>query len=485
MPMSDGLDPADWEAFRAALHEAADAVVDDLAGVRDRPAWRPIPASVKEALADAPPPDGEPLTATYRRFRDLIAPYPTGNLHPRFFGWVHGAGTPAGVLAALLAAGMNANVGGREHAAVYVERQVVAWFAERFGFPAGASGILTSGTSMGNLLALVAARDAAPPGDGRLVAYAAAGAHDSLAKALGIAGLGRDALRTVAVDEARRIDVADLRRQLGADRAAGLRPFAVIGTAGTVDTGACDPLDALADLCREEGLWFHVDGAFGALAVLSERHAPLVRGIGRADSLAFDAHKWLQVPYATGCVLFRDEAAHRAPFASAPAYLGRAARGTAAGAPWFADYGLELSRPFRALALWFTLRHYGPRRLGEVIAGTCDLAAVLAARIAAADDLELLAPVALNVVCFRLRPAGVAEHELDRLNEAVAVAVQESGTAVPSTTRIGGTRALRVCIVNHRTRADDLDVLLTAVRTAGATIGKANGLESTETSALS
>lgn len=483
--MSDGLDPADWEAFRAALHEAADDVVDDLAGIRERPAWRPVPEAAKDALADAPPVDGEPLQATYDRFRELIAPYPTGNVHPRFFGWVHGAGTPAGVLAAMLAAGMNANVGGREHAAVYVERQVVAWFARLFGFPEGASGVLTSGTSMGNLLALVAARDAAGDGQGRLVAYAAAGAHDSLAKALGIAGLGRDALRPVAVDEALRIDLADLRRRIAADRAAGLRPFAAIGTAGTVDAGACDPLDALADLCAEEGLWFHVDGAFGALAALSERHAPLVRGIGRADSLAFDAHKWLHVPYATGCVLFRDEAAHRAPFASAPAYLGRAERGTAAGAPWYADYGLELSRPFRALALWFTLRHYGPRRLGEAIAGTCDLAAALAARVEAADDLELLAPVALNVVCFRLRPPGVPEAQLDRLNEAVAVAVQESGAAVPSTTRIGGRRALRVCIVNHRTREDDLDVLLAAVRRAGATIGTANGLESTETSALS
>ena len=483
--MSDGLDPADWEAFRAALHEAADAVVDDLAGVRERPAWRPIPDKVKDALTAAPPPDGEPLEATYARFRALIAPYPTGNVHPRFFGWVHGAGTPAGVLAALLAAGMNANVGGREHAAVYVERQVVAWFAGLFGFPAGASGILTSGTSMGNLLALVAARDAAGAGDGRLVAYAAAGAHDSLAKALAIAGLGREALRTAAVDDALRIDLSDLRRRIAADRAAGLRPFAVVGTAGTVDTGACDPLDALADLCREEALWFHVDGAFGALAALSDRHAALVRGIGRADSLAFDAHKWLQVPYATGCVLVRDEAAHRAPFASAPAYLGRAERGTAAGAPWYADYGLELSRPFRALAVWFTLRHYGPRRLGEAIARTCDLAAALGQRIAAADDLELLAPVALNIVCFRLRPAGVAEQGLDRLNEVIAIAVQESGAAVPSTTRIGGKRALRVCIVNHRTREDDLDVLLGAVRAAGATIARANGLESTETSALS
>ena len=450
--------------------------MDYLASVRERPAWQPVPERVKAELAAPPPAAGEPLDETYARFTELILPYATGNLHPRFFGWVHGAGTAAGVLAELLAAAMNANVGGREHAAVYVERSVVTWFAQLFGMPARTSGVLTSGTSMGNLLAVVAARDAALGPSARadgiagapLTAYASAGVHDSVPKAMRIAGLGTGALRTIAVDAQLRIDLAALRARIHADRAAGARPFLVVATAGTVDAGAFDPLDALADLCAREGLWLHVDGAFGALAVASPAHAHLVAGISRADSLAFDAHKWLQVPYAAGCVLFRDETAQRAAFASAPAYLARAERGTAAGAPWFADYGLELSREFRALKIWFALRHHGIDRLGESIARTCALAASLAATVTASDDLELLAPVALNVVCFRVRRPGLDEAALDRLNEAVAVAVQESGDAVPSTTRIGGKRALRVCIVNHRTRADDLDVLLAAVRTAAA-----------------
>ncbi|MDB5073074.1 MAG: cytochrome ubiquinol oxidase subunit [Candidatus Eremiobacteraeota bacterium] len=507
--VNDGsLDPADWDRFRRLLHEAVDGVVDDLAGVRDQPAWRPVPDTVKAALREPLPRGGEPLETTLARFDELIRPYPTGNRHPRFFGWVHGAGNAAGVMAELLAAGMNANAGGREHAAVYVERAVVAWFAELFGFPHDASGILTSGTSMGNLLAVVAARDAAlrriageaPPNESRahdgarpngaaapgdddpretgiagtpLTAYAAFGVHDSVAKALRIAGLGTRALRHAGTDETPSMDPAELRERIAADRAAGQRPFLVIATAGSVDTGAFDRIDALADLCAAEGLWLHVDGAFGALAIASPAHAHLIRGIDRADSLAFDAHKWVHAPYAVGCVLFRDERAHRAAFASEPAYLGRAERGTAAGSPWYADYGLELSREFRALKLWFTLRHYGIDALGASIAHTCDLAAALANRVQEADDLELLAPVVLNVVCFRYRTPGRDEPALNRLNDAIAIAVQESGAAVLSTTRIGGKRALRACIVNHRTRDSDLDAVLHAVRIAARDAGAA------------
>jgi aromatic-L-amino-acid decarboxylase len=475
----ESLDPDDWEAFRRTLHQAVDGVVDELATLSDGPAWQPVPPAVKTALREPLPRGGEPLEATYARFAELIAPYATGNRHPRFFGWVHGAGTPAGVLAELLAATMNSNVGGREHAAVYVEREVIAWFIELFGFPAaGASGILTSGTSMGNLLAVIAARDGALGstartaglGGARLTAYAGAGAHDSIAKAMRAAGLGEDALRLVPVDERFAVDAGTLRERIAADRAAGAQPFLAIATAGSVDVGAFDPIDALADVCASEGLWLHVDGAFGALAVASPAHSHLVTGIDRADSLAFDAHKWLHAPYAVGCVLFRDERAHRAAFASNPEYLARADRGTAAGAPWFTDYGLELSREFRALKVWFTLRHFGIERLGASIARTCALATTLGEHVERAADLELLAPIMLNIVCFRYLQPDLDEAGLDRLNEAIAITVQESGMAVTSTTRIGGRLALRACIVNHRTDELDLDMLLMAVRTAGRTI---------------
>ena len=471
------LDPADWEPFRRLLHDAVDGVIDDLAAVRETGAWRPVPDAVKAALREPLPRGGEPLHATYARFAELIRSYPTGNQHPRFFGWVHGAGTPAGVLAELLAAGMNANVGGREHAAVYVERAVIAWFIELFCFPSTASGILTSGTSMGNLLAVVAAREAAqrthdddPNVTSQLTAYASAGVHDSVAKALRIAGLERGALRSIAVDRTGAMDLGALRERIADDRRAGKKPFLIVATAGSVDRGAFDPVGELADLCAAERLWLHVDGAYGALAICSPSHAHLVAGIERADSLAFDAHKWLQAPYAVGCVLFRDERAHRDAFASTPDYLVRAERGAAAGAPWFADYGLELSREFRALKVWFTLRHYGIDRLGAAIGRTCELAAALGRQVEAHVELELLAPVTLNVVCFRYVRPGATGAELDALNNAIAIEVQERGEAVPSTTRIDGRRALRACIINHRTNHDDVDALVRSVVDAGRAI---------------
>ena len=482
--MSDSLDPRDPEAFRRLAHRALDETLDAMEAATEGPAWRPVPDGVKADIAQPLPRAGAALEDVYADFARDVLPYPTGNAHPRFFGWVHGAGTPAGVLAELLAAGMNANVGGREHAAVYVERTVVGWFRELFRFPAESSGILTTGTSMGNLLAVVAARDAALD-DARsrgisgapLVAYATPGAHDSLAKAMRIAGLGEAALR--------RVDAAELPARIAADRAAGKRPFLVAATAGSVDTGAFDDLHALAELCARERVWLHVDGAFGAFAVLSKRHEHFVRGIERADSLAFDAHKWLQAPYTAGCVLFRDERAHRAAFASSPNYLARADRGAAAGAPWYADYGLELSREFRALKLWLTLRHFGFDALGEVVERTCGLAQRLGAAVEAAPDLELVAPVTLNIVCFRWRPPGAGGPALDTINEAIAVALQESGRAVPSMATVDGVRALRACIINHRTGPADVDALVEAVREVGATFGPSNGLDSTETSALS
>ena len=482
------LDPSDWSAFRALLHAAADAVVDDLEHVRDEPAWRAVPDAVKTALAEPPPPGGEPLEATLARFDALIRPYPTGNRHPRFFGWVHGGGNAAGVVAELLAAGMNANVGGREHAAVYAERAVIAWFRELFGFPDNAGGVVTSGTSMGNLLATVAARDAALGtsaraggiGGARLRAYAVHGVHDSVVKALRIAGLGENALQLIAAGASGAMDVGALRARIAADRADGARPFLIVATAGSVDTGAFDDLHALADLAHEHGAWLHVDGAFGALTIASPRHASLVDGIERADSLAFDAHKWLQVPYAAGVLLVRDEATLRAAFSSSPAYLARAAHGTASGAPWFADYGLELSREFRALKIWFTLRHYGIDRLGATVARTCDLARHLASAVARHDDLEMLAPVTLNVACFRAVRPGADARALDAFNAAIAVAVQESGVAVPSTTRVGGALALRACIVNHRTTEADVEALVDAVRTAARAVAQRDAARAAE-----
>ena len=241
------------------------------------------------------------------------------------------------------------------------------------------------------------------------------------------------------------------------DRAAGLTPFLVAATAGSVDTGAIDPLDAVADLCAEQRLWFHVDGAFGALAALSPTIRPRLRGLERADSLAFDFHKWAQVPYDAGCILVRDGRAQADAFAQTLAYLSREDRGAAANAPWPCDLGPDLSRGFRALKIWMTIAAYGADRMGKLVDQSCAVARHLAARIEAEPSLELLAPVTLNIVCFRLRSGA---DDLDRLNAELVKDLHESGIAVPSTTVIDGRLAIRAAIVNHRTTARDVDLMV-------------------------
>jgi glutamate/tyrosine decarboxylase-like PLP-dependent enzyme len=479
-----GLDPDDWDELRALAHRALDDTFDALRDRRDAPAWRAIPDDVRAGLRGDPLPHAPSDAAgVYAQYAATVAPYAVDNRHPRFFGWVHGAGTAVGVIAELLAAGLNANTGGRDHAAVEVERRVIRWWCEIFGFPPEASGILTTGSSMANLIALLVARRAALGASVRtaglagapLRGYTSAEVHNSVARAFDVAGLGSDALRTIGVDGRRRIDVAALGRAIAADRAAGATPFVVVGTAGSAGTGAVDDLAALADLAREERLWFHVDGAFGALVQLAPAERALIAGIERADSIAFDLHKWLHVPYDAGAVLVRDGALHAATFADRPSYLARATRGTAAGEPWFTDFGPELSRGFRALKVWFTMKTYGLDRLGASIAERCALARSFGEQIAATPDLELLAPVTLNVVCFRYR-AAADEAGLDDRNAAIAIELQERGIAVASTTRVDGRLALRLNVMNHRTTAADLTATLDAVLAAGRRYGTPNAI---------
>jgi glutamate/tyrosine decarboxylase-like PLP-dependent enzyme len=474
------LDPRDWEAFRAEGHRMLDDMIDFLRDVRARPAWRK-PSEEARALLSAPAPEGPtPLATVYEDFRWAVLPFATGNIHPGFVGWVHGSGTPTGMLAEMLAAGMNSNVGGREHAAVHVERQVIGWCRELFGFPEGASGILVTGTSMANLIAVVVARTARlGPGvratglreAPRLTAYAARSAHGCVAKAMEVSGLGAAALRLLPTGPSRRADLGAIARAIAEDRADGAEPFCVVGTAGTVNTGAIDDLEALSALCREERLWLHVDGAFGALVMLSERLRPRIAGIERADSIAFDFHKWAHAPYDAGCVMVRDGALHRAAFATEPPYLARFDRGTAAGPPWFADYGTDLSRGFRALKVWFSWREHGTSGLGAAMLANCRQAEALGRAVQATGDLELMTPVSLNIVCFRWRREGLDDDALDRINKEIVADTQESGVAVPSSTILDGRLAIRVNLTNHRTTMDDLHRLLSFVRARGAELG--------------
>lgn len=465
------LDPQDWSEFRALAHRMLDEAIDGIANVRARPVWQPIPDAVRAAVRTDVPREATDLAEVYHEFSEHVAPYATGNVHPGFMGWVHGGGTAVGMVAEMLAAGLNANLGGRDHMPIEVERQIVDWMRGLFGFPQGASGIFVTGTSMANLMAVLVARTSALGAlarqhgignDGTLLtAYASKAAHGCISRAMDIAGVGTDALRKIDVDADHRIDVAALRAQIAIDREVGFMPFLVTASAGTVDIGAIDDLKALADLCREEGIWFHVDGAFGALAILSPELAPLLDGIELADSIALDFHKWGQVPYDAGFLLVRDGERHRQAFAQPAAYLSREARGLAAGAVWPCDLGPDLSRGFRALKTWFTLKTFGTDRLGAVIARSCALARYLETRVLAEPRLELLAPVNLNIVCFRYR-AG------DAINREIVADVQESGIAAPSSTILDGKFAIRAAIVNHRTAETDIDALVSAVLEFGA-----------------
>ena len=279
-----------------------------------------------------------------------------------------------------------------------------------------------------------------------------------MARAFDMAGLGEHALRRVPLNAAYQMDTLALERLIAQDRADGFEPFLVVGTAGTVDTGSIDTLNALADLAEREGLWFHVDGAFGALARLAPDLAPLLAGLERANSLAFDFHKWAQVPYDAGCVLLREPGRQAAAFAQSLAYLSREDRGLAAGAPWFCDLGPDLSRGFRALKVWFALAGFGTEKLGQVVTQSCALARGLAGQVQTSAHLQLLAPVTLNVVCFRVVTPEV--EDLDWLNGELVKDLQVSGIVAPSTTRIGGVLAIRVALVNHRTTEADVTILL-------------------------
>jgi len=462
----EGLDPADWPSTRAQAHRMLDDILDYVENVRERPVWRPAPAAVKAALRQPLPEAPTDLAEVHREFLRLVLPYGAGNVHPGFMGWVHGGGSVAGLLGEMLAAGLNANLGGREQMPVELERQILRWLGPVFGMPEGAGGLFVTGSSMANFMAILVARTGAlgPEsrrrglGEARLAAYASRAVHGCLRRGMEMAGLGSDALRLIPLDPEGRMDLGALLAAVRRDRAAGMAPFLVVGTAGTVDTGAVDDLAGIAAVARAEGLWFHVDGALGALAVFAPSLAPRLEGIREADSLALDFHKWGQVPYDAGYLLVRDGALQQRTFAAPEVYLGRADRGLAAGSPWPCDFGPDLSRGFRALKTWFTLKVYGTRRLGAVIEHTCALARYLEARVRADPRLELMAPAALNIVCFRLRGA-----DPDALNRRVVEELHEEGLAAPSTTVLDGRVAIRAAIVNHRTQARDIDALVEAV----------------------
>lgn len=480
-----GLDPANWSTFTSVAHRAVDDMAQHLSSIRDKPVWQPMPESVRQALKQPVPRTGMGDSATYEAFKTDVLPYPGGNLHPRFWGWVMGTGVPSAMVAEFLAAGLNPNCGGLEQAPQLVEAQVISWMSELLLDDASASGVLVSSASVANLVALTTALHARAGFDVRaegmqgapykLACYGSIETHSWIKRTCSVIGLGEAAFRAIPTDENFRINIPALRNTIRADRAKGIHPFCIIGTAGTVNTGATDDLAALADICAEENVWFHVDGAFGALARLSPALAPQLKGIERADSLAFDLHKWGYLPYGIAAVLIRDPQAHLSPFTTTPSYLQTMSRGPMISGVTFGDRGLDLSRGFFALKAWFTMKSHGVDAITKNIEGNVAQAQRLSRLVTDAPDLELLAPVPLNLVTFRYAPNdasgnAMGEEALDALNMEILLRLHERGIAVPSSTRVHGKLAIRVAITNHRTRFEDIDLLVHSVQQIGREI---------------
>jgi glutamate/tyrosine decarboxylase-like PLP-dependent enzyme len=476
------LDPADWEEFRALGHAALDDMVDYLRSVRERPVWQSPPSATREFLATPVPRSGRDPARVYEDFKQHVLPYPTGNIHPRFWGWVMGNGTPVGVLADLLTSAMNCHVSGYDQAASLMEKQVIAWLAELLDFPPGTSGLLVSGGTAANLIGVTVARNQASDqrvrregvgiAPGAMTIYGSSATHGWAQRSCDLLGLGEKAFRSVPVDTRHRVRVDEMARLIREDREHGLVPIAVVGNAGTVSCGATDDLNGLADLAAAESLWFHIDGAFGAMAKLSPRYRAIVDGLERADSLAFDLHKWGYMQYEVGVVLVRDARAHSDAFSFAPSYLENFRGGIAVEPTEFASRGLQLSRGFRALRVWMHLSVYGSERIGRVIEQNIDDVAYLRDRIAAEPELEILGPSEMNVVCFRYLAPDLSPDGLDMLNTELLVRIQESGVAVPSSARIDGRFTLRVANTNHRTRPADFDLLVDSVLRAGRELSR-------------
>lgn len=462
------------------LRAAADYAAGHLDALTDRPVWRAMPKQLRSALTDAPlPAYGLALADLLESAADDVLAYPMGNGHPAFFGWVNAAPHPAALAAGLLAAASNPSTAGGDHADVPVERAVVRWLAELVGFPhEPGAGLLTSGASMATIVAVGAARhqalqrvgwdvrenglSGAPP----LTAYATGEAHSCVRKAIELLGIGARALRTVP-DDGGRMDVEALRELIAQDRAAGHLPFLVVGSAGTVNTGAIDPLDAIADVCGDgaNALWFHVDGAYGAFGVLDPMLTPRFAGMARADSLALDPHKWLQVPVGVGALLVRDRAQLRAAYSLVPAYL-RDESGDPLG--WYSEYGIEQSRPFRALPVWASIAARGRAGLVRDLAACTAAARRLADLVEAAGDLESCAPVEVSIAAFRYAPPGVEAALLDQVNAALPAAIQERGAAFVTGSVYQGRPILRACVINPATGDVHLRLLVDEARAAGA-----------------
>jgi glutamate/tyrosine decarboxylase-like PLP-dependent enzyme len=480
------LGDLDWgpERARAFTGRVADLYEEFLARLPDLPITHGRRAAeVRDAVAIDVPEDPMSDDAILAYLREIVFEHSTFPGHPRFMAYVSGAGTVPGAAADLLAAGVNMNMGGwmLSPAATEIELKLTRTFASWFGLPPGAGGIVVSGGAMANFIALKAARDhragwdvrrsgvaAGPP----LALYLSEETHVVSSRAADMLGLGTDAVRIVPVDDGYRVRLDALRDAIARDRENGVRPFAVVASAGTVATGAVDPLAAIAVLCADEGLWFHVDAAYGGPAAFTDDLRPLFAGIERADSIAFDPHKWLYTPLTGGCVLVRDMQTLPDSFSVTASYTYQDKERTGRGIDG-TQLGPQFSRGFWALKVWVSLLAHGRRAYAERISHDAALARYLGARAQERPDFELVCPVGLSICCFRyvppdLPPGEGREGYLDLLNERLMTEVQQEGRVFFSNAVLAGRFVLRACIVNFRTEAEDLDAALDVAAEVGS-----------------
>ncbi len=463
------------EEFRRLSQLGTDFVAEYLGSLADRPVLIPTTsAAIRKQIDEPLPQAGAAFPDLLDVIRDVVSHYNRHSAHPRFFGYVSSPGTPIAAIGHMLAAAININVTCWRSApsATEMEHVVVNWLKQMLGYPADSAGLLVSGGSMANFAALAAARSAKAPGnairDGfsgaapRMCAYISEEGHFSVVKAAGLLGIGEANVRQIKTDDQFRIDLADLERRVQEDRAAGYLPFCVIANAGTTATGAFDTIGDLADFARRHHLWLHVDATYGGFAALAPSARHLFTRLAEADSIALDPHKWLYGPIGCGCVLYKDPETARAAFTHDAEYTRRIglAREEAFA---FWDYGPELSRPFRALDLWLLIKYVGATALSDAIENNIACAKHFEKLVNASDDFEMLAPVELSVFCFRHKPQGFSG-DLNALNEQVLLHMQRDGSSYLSNAKIRGRFALRGCVLNYRTDARDMEILLEDVR---------------------
>ncbi len=465
------LDPEDWGAAIELGHRMVDDMMMLQRNIRGRPVFKTFEDACESFKEKAPRrPLG--LEGAYRDFNEiLLANFTAPINHPRFWGWVAGTPSPSGMLYDMLTGALNQSTEFPIDPTTYIERQTINWIKEVLGYPMGASGLYVGGASTASLIGLTVARNTMAGYDIRkkgvmkpgMTIYCSSEVHMAMQKAAELLGIGDENLRRVPVDGEFRMRTEALQKMINEDRENGKEPFCVVGTAGTVNTGAFDDLETLAEICEKEKLWFHVDGAFGIWTRLAPRLLHLTKGVERADSLAFDLHKWIGLTYDIGCVLVRDETNHLRAFAVTPDYL-KVAGAKGSGVQ---DYGIDLSRRFRALKVWMAFKEHGTDAFGEIVQQNVDQAQYLKGIVEKAPELELLAPVPLNIVCFRYRLPGLSEEQLNGLNNMILLGLYMDGTAMPSSTTVGGKFAIRFCTVNHRTRFGDIDFFVEEVKRLG------------------